>query len=97
MNQFFFTPEAEAELAESFAWYESRSPGLGAEFIRAVEAAVTSAAHSPSQYQAWRRSARRVLLRKFPFALFYTVSDSGIVVFACFHGRRDPTILINRQ
>lgn len=27
-------PEAEAELAEAFQWYESRIPGLGLDFIR---------------------------------------------------------------
>ncbi len=31
-----FRPEAEAELLEAQAWYESRSPGLGFEFARAV-------------------------------------------------------------
>ncbi len=30
-------PEAEAELAQAFEWYESRIPGLGLEFIRAVD------------------------------------------------------------
>lgn len=97
MIPFFLTPEAEAEIAEAFAWYQARSPGLGTEFLRAVEAAATSAARAPFQYPAWKRGAHRVLLRKFPFALFYTISDSGIIVFACFHGRRNPTVLIKRK
>jgi plasmid stabilization system protein ParE len=91
-----FTPEAEEEIAEAFDWYEQRVLGLGAEFLRAVEAAVASAARGPLQYPVWRRGARRVLLRKFPFAIFYTVKDDSIVVFGCFHGKRNPKVLIGR-
>ncbi len=78
------------EVAEAFAWYEARSPGLGTEFLRAVEAAATSASQSPHQYPAWRRGARRILLRKFPFALFYMLSDKGIIVFTVFPRQTKP-------
>lgn len=30
-------PEAEADLSEAFEWYETRVPGLGLEFVRAIE------------------------------------------------------------
>jgi hypothetical protein len=30
-------PEAEAEIAEASDWYDRRSPGLGAEFVGAVD------------------------------------------------------------
>ena len=70
MSSFVFTSEADAEIAEAFAWYEQRSSGLGPEFLRAVEVAVTSAAHAPLRYPVWRRGARRVLLHRFPFAIF---------------------------
>jgi plasmid stabilization system protein ParE len=91
-----FTSEAEAEIGEAFEWYEQRGVGLGSEFLRAVEVAVSSIARAPLQYPVWRRGARRVLLRKFPFAVFYVVRDESIVVFACFHGRRNPKILLRR-
>ncbi len=97
MSLFVFTAEADAEIAEAFAWYEQRSPGLGQEFLRAVEVAVTSAAHAPLRYPVWRRGAHRMLLHKFPFAIFYTVTSDGIIIFACFHGRRNPKVLINRH
>ena len=75
-----FTPEAEAEIGEAFEWYEQRVVGLGSEFLRAVEVAVSSAARAPLQYPVWRRGARRVLLRKFPFAVFYMLRDETIIV-----------------
>lgn len=33
---------------------------------------------------------RRVLLRVFPYALFYVIEENAIVILGCFHGRRDP-------
>jgi hypothetical protein len=35
-----FRPEAEDELIEVIDWYEARSPGLGAELLRCVDACV---------------------------------------------------------
>lgn len=31
-------PQAEAEMAEAYDWYEARVPGLGSEFLLAVDA-----------------------------------------------------------
>ena len=33
---------------------------------------------------------RRLLIRRFPFGVFYTVEASGIVVHGVFHLSRDP-------
>jgi len=40
-------PEAEQELLEAQAWYESKAMGLGFEFARAADAAVASALRNP--------------------------------------------------
>ena len=41
--QLVFRPEAQPELLQAQDWYEERSPGLGFEFARAVDAAVARA------------------------------------------------------
>ena len=43
-------PEAEQELLEAQAWYESKALGLGFEFARAADAAVASALRNPLGY-----------------------------------------------
>jgi plasmid stabilization system protein ParE len=35
-------PEAELDLEDAFAWYESQDPGLGSEFVRAIDACVST-------------------------------------------------------
>ena len=88
--RFAFRPEARDELLEAQAWYERRAAGLGAAFARAVEAAVESLHRAPEQYPVVHRDVRRVLLRRFPYAIFYRAADDDIIVLAVFHLARDP-------
>ena len=54
-----FWPEAEAELAEAVDWYETRGKGLGADFMRAVDAALAAIQRNPNQYQIIKGRIRR--------------------------------------
>lgn len=83
-------PEAEADLAEAFAWYEERRPGLGDRFLLSVDAALSGIQRYPESSPAVHRPIRRLLLRRFPYGVFYTVEESAIVVLAVFHCGRDP-------
>lgn len=40
--------------------------------------------------------ARRVLLRRFPYAVFFEVHGSDVVVLACPHTARDPEEWLRR-
>lgn len=43
-------PLAAADLDEAFAWYESRSVGLGVDFLRAVDACFAAIEAAPLAY-----------------------------------------------
>ena len=81
---------AEADIAEAARWYEQRSPGLGSEFLRAVDVTLAEVARMPERYPLVRGRARRALLRRFPYAVFFVASPDLVSVFACLHARRDP-------
>ena len=83
-------PEADADLKEGLAWYESIHPDLGARFALAVDAAVDVIARSPLVFQIVHAQIRRVGVRRFPYGLFFKVESHRIVVIACMHGRRNP-------
>ena len=82
--------EAEQEIEEAYNWYEEQSTGLGKEFLSAIEAAMFTAIRDPLAYQLIHKEIRRVLLRRFPHALFYIVEKRRIIITACFHKRRHP-------
>jgi plasmid stabilization system protein ParE len=83
-------PEAEAEILEAYQYYEDKAEGLGTEFVRAVDASLASIERNPRMYAVVHNDARRALLRRFPYGIFYVLEDDKIVVLACFHASRDP-------
>jgi hypothetical protein len=52
-------PQVEGEIVEAMAWYELRSPGLGAMFYRTYVGVLSILAESPELY---RKVLRRVLV-----------------------------------
>ena len=48
--QLIIRPEAEAEMAESFTWYEDRVTGIGSDFLLRIDAMINSISRSPKQY-----------------------------------------------
>jgi plasmid stabilization system protein ParE len=85
-----FRREAEADIEEAFDWYESRSAGLGAEFLRAVDNTLAGIVRNPLAYQVVFRNTRRAVLHRFPYVVWFTVRPDDVVVVACVHGHRDP-------
>jgi plasmid stabilization system protein ParE len=81
---------AEEDIAEAARWYEQRSPGLGSEFLRAVDVTLAEIARMPEHYPVVRGKARRALLRRFPYAIYFVATPDLVSVFACLHARRDP-------
>jgi len=45
---------AEADIAEAARWYEQRSPGLGSEFLRAVDVTIAEITRMPERYPVAR-------------------------------------------
>ncbi len=83
-------PEAELDMREAYAWYEKQVPGLGANFLLNVDAALRSLQRNPLQHPAVYQGIRRFLVRRFPYGIFYVVEEKQLVILAVFHAKRDP-------
>jgi toxin ParE1/3/4 len=81
---------AEAEATDAALWYEARAVGLGADFLRAVDVALTEIQRMPERFPLVHRGCRRALLRRFPYAIYYVPSAEAIHVIACTHAGRHP-------
>ena len=82
-------PEAEQDMTEAASWYEQQQRGLGQDFLDEALAAFVRLAETPLGYELIHRSARRALLRRFPFAVFYTFEED-VVILGVLHGSRHP-------
>jgi len=91
-----FLPEVEEDVISGYAWYESKAPGLGEEFLRMFYACATELPRNPLLFQKIYGNFRRRLLRRFPYAIYFIVKDKDIIVFALFHCARDPRTIKNK-
>ena len=85
-----FRPQAEAEALEARRWYEAKRTGLGDELGAELDAAVTRIVEYPLAFPRVRGETRRAVLTRFPYALYFRITDDSIVVLAV-HGRQDPS------
>ena len=91
MRPLLVRPLAEADVQSAYLWYETQAEGLGHEFLRAVDACFAAIERWPEAYPVVYKRYRRALLRRFPYIVYYSVSDAAIEVVACTHGRQHPT------
>ena len=89
-RELIIRPEADAELGEAFEWYETRVPGLGSDFILAIDATLAGILRNPRQHPRVHKTVRRALLRRFPYEIFFALGDHHIVILAVFHAKRNP-------
>lgn len=85
--------EAATEAVEAAAWYESERPGLGVEFMEAIDAALDLLEDDlvPLANMAGKagdKGAKRLLLKRFPYDIVvYETSDEMTVVAVAHHSR----------
>lgn len=92
-----FTPDADVELTEAREWYSHQRQDLDLEFMQCIDDALSRIANYPNAFPIVYRNLRRVVVRRFPFAVFYEVTADEIEVFAVFHSRRNPEMWKTRK
>ena len=90
LDRIRFAPEAERDVAEAYAWYEAISPGLGEDFLRCVEAILPTIERHPEIFPIAEAPFRQVMIRRFPFQIFYAPFGEDITIYAVFHCSQHP-------
>jgi toxin ParE1/3/4 len=82
--------EAEQDIKAARDYYESCRNGLGAEYLLCVEAALSRIQRNPLSYRRIHSEFRRLMLHRFPYAVYFLVKGARVVVIAVMHIRREP-------
>jgi toxin ParE1/3/4 len=90
-------PRAETDLLEARDWYESQRAGLGAEFLTEIDATIRVLIRDPQRHPVYYRGFRRVLARRFPYKLFYSLKGDRVIIFRILHVRRDHPRLLRPE
>lgn len=92
------TTAAWDDIENAALWYRKMSEGLAARFAATVAQTLLRISSQPLLYPCVKGDMRRVLLPgRFPYSLFFTAEDRRVLVFACFHNRRNPAVWQQRR
>ena len=80
------------DLAAGYDWYETQRTGLGEELLLAVQTTVKSIEPYAEMFAAVHGDVRRTMVPRFPFAIFYVIEPSRLVVLRMLHTARDPRL-----
>ena len=83
--------KAEDDFVNGFAFYESQQSGLGPCFRESLSADIESLRLHGGVHRVVYRNYHRALSKRFPFAIFYTVSGNTVFIQAIVDCRRKPT------
>ena len=90
-------PEAEADIEESFNWYEDQDHGLGHDFRSEVNRCLELIEARPLMYPEVYRGLRRAVMDLFPYSVYFLVRERRIFISACIHQKRHPRVWKSRR
>lgn len=91
-----FHPEAERELEDAVAYYDSINRELGDTFINEVERTIERIEKLPQGWPKLSNNTRRCRIVGFPYGIVYQVREQRIVVVAIMHLQRRPNYWADR-
>ncbi len=83
-------PSVDADVEAVFDWYEGEQEGLGLEFVDELRAVYLRIVDGPLKYVELRSRIRRALTGRFPYAVYFSIEETVVVVLAVLHAARDP-------
>ena len=86
---------AEKDLEEGYRFYDAQSPGLGTYFLDCLNSDIDSLAYFAGIHPI-AFGFHRLLSKRFPFAVYYHVTDETEIVFVVLDCRRNPSWIRER-
>lgn len=83
-----FNSEAEYELEVAFGYYEAQAPGVGDQFLAEVNRTLELLSTHPEVGVIVPPNLRRLVLRRFPFVLYYNWDQERLRIQVVAHQQR---------
>lgn len=88
---------AQQELHDAITYYEEQAPGLGDDFLSAVIDACDLLSRHPKAAPLVAGDARRLVMRRFPYNLIYSLIGGEPRILAVAHQSRIPAYWLGRS
>ncbi len=97
MRRVWFHRLAERELNDTARYYDLENPALGRAFLDAVQKTCVSILEHPQAGVGVVGTIRRRLIRRFPYALLYSVRSDRVRILAVMSLKRRPMYWVGRE
>ena len=87
---------ASRDLIDGYRFYEMQAEGVGAYFLDSLYSDIDSLILSAGMHSVHFGKYRRLLSKRFPFAVYYRVEEQTVLVYAVLDCRRNPAWIRNR-
>ena len=82
---------AKKEFDKAYDWYESQKEGLGDKFAKCVQDELDHLEMNPKIHAEVYKSARRAVVKVFPYCIYYVVKEDRVQIVSIFHASQDPS------
>ncbi|RLD67426.1 MAG: type II toxin-antitoxin system RelE/ParE family toxin [Bacteroidetes bacterium] len=89
---------ARLDIEDAIEWYSAKQKGLGQKFLYTVKDCLKLLVINPLAYSKVYKEIRRVLTKKFSYALFYKIDrqEKLVTVYTVLHTSRNPELIGKR-
>ena len=91
------SPDAEADFTLASWWYQQIDPNLASRFMVESRAKLARIAQFPYQFPLVNGAVHRALLKRFPYAIYYSLEHDEVSITAILHQRRSDDIWKKRS
>jgi plasmid stabilization system protein ParE len=95
-RRIILSPDAEADISSAIAWYQLVELSLGSRFEAATRATLKRITRFPYQFPIIEGTLRRAPLKRFRYAIYFSVEKEGMFVQAVVHERRNDSVWKDR-
>jgi plasmid stabilization system protein ParE len=92
-----FGGAALAEARGARVWYAERSAVAAADFVAELDHSIDLIAGAPLRWPSYEAGTRRLVMRRFPFAVVYRITLDAIDIVAVAHTSLPPGYWRNRS
>lgn len=96
MAEIIILAGAEREILEIYVLLEDFQAGLGDRFSTGLDRTLSLIGSNPGIGPVFRGKIRRVLVKGFPYAVFYEIEPSRIIIQAVLDLRQSPESILRR-
>ena len=91
------SPFAEQDLDTSIEWYNLKRDGLGKEFAIDVSKIFERIKENSLQFPKKYKEMRKATIKRFPYIIFFVISDDIAFILGIFNTYRNPEIIRQRS